>query len=88
MYDQDCLMLDESEKWQMYGLDAMEEAKTNHTVWYQFTKVIEILNVRFEKRLTDHISNLEENPNLLLVESLLQLYQENQPLVKVICDSV
>ena len=28
-YDQDCLMLDESEKWQMYGLDAIEETKTH-----------------------------------------------------------
>ena len=32
-YDQDCLILDESEKWQMYGLDAIEETKTNRTVW-------------------------------------------------------
>ncbi len=31
-YDQDCLMLGESEKWQMYGLNAMQEAKTIHTV--------------------------------------------------------
>ena len=43
-------------------------------------------NIPFEKHLTDHISNLEENPNLMLIESLLQVYQENQPLVKVLCD--
>ena len=85
-YDQDCLMLDESEKWQMYGLDAIEETKTNHTVWHKLTNVIKIINVPFEKRLTDHISNLEENSNLMLIESLLQVYQENQPLVKVLCD--
>ena len=58
----------------MYGLDAIEETKTNHTVWHELTNVIKILNVPFKKRLTDHISNLEENPNLMLIESLLQVY--------------
>ncbi len=28
------------------------------------------------------ISNLEENPDLILVESLLQLYQDNQSLIR------
>ena len=70
----------------IYGLDAIEEAKTNYTVWHEFSNVIEILNVPFEKRLTDHISNFEENLDFTLVESLLQLYQENQPLLKVLCD--
>ncbi len=59
---------------------------TTHTVWHEFTNVIEILNVPFEKRLTDHISNLEENPDLILVKTLPQLCEENQPLVKVLCD--
>ena len=67
-------------------LDAIEETKTNHTVWHELTNVIKILNVPFGKRLTNHIPNLEENPNLMLIESLLQVYQENQPLVKVLCD--
>ncbi len=68
-----------SQKWQMYGLDTIEETKTNHTIWHELTNVIKILNVPLDKSLTDHISNLEENPNLMLIESLLQVYQENQP---------
>ena len=29
----------------IYGLDAVEEAKTNYTVWHEVSNVIEILNV-------------------------------------------
>ena len=64
--DQDCLMLDEFEKWEMYGLDAIEEAGTNYAVWREFTNVIEILNVPFEKYFTEHLLSLEENPDLML----------------------
>jgi hypothetical protein len=84
--DQDCLMLDEFEKWEMYGLDAMEEAGTNYAVWREFTNVIEILNVPFEKYFTEHLLSLEENPDLMLIESLFQEYQDNQSLIEVLCD--
>ena len=84
--DQDCLMLDEFEKWKMYGFDAMEEARTNYAVWREFTNVIEILNVTFEKYFTEHLLSLEENPDLMLVESLFQECQDNQSLIEVLCD--
>ena len=84
--DQDCLMLDEFEKWEMYGLDAIEEAGTNYAVWREFTNVIEILNVPFEKYFTEHLLSLEENPDLMLIESLFQEYQDNQSLIEVLCD--
>ncbi len=53
-------MMDGFEKCRIYGLDAIEEAKTNYTVWHEFSNVIEILNVPFEKRLTDHMSTLSK----------------------------
>ncbi|CAB4032398.1 Hypothetical predicted protein [Paramuricea clavata] len=84
--DQDCLMLDEFEKWEMYGLDAIEEAGINYAVWREFTSVIEILNVPFEKYFTEHLLSLEENPDLMLIESLFQEYRDNQALIEVLCD--
>jgi hypothetical protein len=60
-------MLDEFEKWEMYGLDAIEEAGTNYAVWREFTNVIEILNVPFEKYFTEQLLSLEENPDLMLI---------------------
>ena len=79
-------MLDEFEKWEMYGLDAIEEAGTNYAVWREFTNVIEILNVPFEKYFTEHLLSLEENPDLMLIESLFQEYRDNQSLIEVLCD--
>ena len=74
-------MLDEFEKWEMYGLDAIEEAGTNYAVWREFINVIEILNVPFEKYFTEHLLSLEENPDLMLIESLFQEYRDNQSLI-------
>ncbi len=81
-------MLSEFERREMYGLATFEETGINHTVWHELTNVFEILTIPFKKHLTDHISNLEENPNLMLVESLLQVYQDkdNQLLLHVLCD--
>jgi hypothetical protein len=70
----------------MYGLDAIEEGGTNYAVWREFTNVIEILNVPFEKYFTEHLLSLEENPDLMLIESLFQEYQDNQSLIEVLCD--
>ncbi len=83
-YDQDCLMLEEFERWRMYGLDAMEE--TRHTVWLEVSNVLKILDFPFEKPLIDHLSSLQKSPDLMLMESLLQVYEDNQPLVKVLSD--
>ncbi|CAB4043633.1 Hypothetical predicted protein [Paramuricea clavata] len=84
--DPDCLMLDEFEKWEMYGLDAIEEAGTNYAVWREFSNIIEILNVPFEKYFTEHLLSLAENPDLMLIESLFQKYKDNQSLIEVLCD--
>ena len=48
------LILEEFEKWQMYGLYAVEE--TRHSVWLEVTNVLGVLNVAFEKCLIDHLS--------------------------------
>ena len=84
--DQDCLMLDEFEKWEMYGIDAMEEAKASCIVWREFSHVLEILNVPFEKYLTEHLLSLEENPDLMLIESIFHVYQDNQSLIEILRD--
>ena len=63
-YEQDCLMLEEFEKWRMYGPDAMEETK--HGIWLEVRNVLKILNVPFEKHLIDHLSHLQKSPDLML----------------------
>ena len=62
----------------------MEE--TRHTVWSEVSNVLKILDFPFEKRLIDHISSLQKSTDLILMESLLEVYEDNQPLVKVLSD--
>ena len=47
---------------------------------------IELSNVPFEKYFTEHLLSLEENPDLMLIESLFQEYRDNQSLIEVLCD--
>ena len=63
---------------------ALEE--TRHTVWSEVSNVLKILDFPFEKRLIDHLSSLQKSTDLILMESLLEVYEDNQPLVKVLSD--
>ena len=83
-YEQDCLMLTEFEKWQIYGPDAMN--KNKHTTCLEVTNVLKILNVSFENRVVNHLSDMEKSTDLKLMELLFRLYEENQSLVKVLSD--
>ncbi len=83
-YDQDCLML---------GIREMANVWTRcyggnyrHTVWTEVSNVLKILDFPFEKPLIDHLPSLQKSPDLMLVESLLQVYKDKQPLVKVLSD--
>ena len=45
VYEQDCLMMDEHETWQMHGLNAIEQANNTSSTWNEFMAVIKIVNV-------------------------------------------
>ncbi len=80
--EQDCLMMDEHETWQMYWLEAIEIIKNQCSIWHEFVNTLGILNIKVQKDFTDHLQLLEKNPDQTVVESLLRVYQDkdNQPL--------
>jgi hypothetical protein len=39
----DCLMIDEHERWQMYGLQAIGRVNTKRLVWNEFAEVARVL---------------------------------------------
>jgi hypothetical protein len=86
--EQDCLMMDEHETWQMYGLEAIEIIKNQCSIWHEFVNTLGILNIKVQKDFTDHLQLLEKNPDQTLVESLLRVYQDkdNQPLFHALYD--
>jgi hypothetical protein len=86
--EQDCLMMDEYETWQMYGIDAIEKIKNDCQIWHEFVSVLMILNIKVQKEFTDHLQLLERDPDQTFVESLLHVYQDkdNQALLHVLHD--
>jgi hypothetical protein len=82
--DQDCLMPDEFEKWEIYGRNAMEELKRNHFVQNEFCKVAKLLNIPVRAYVIEHIASLEADPDLMLIESLFQEYLDNEELIKTL----
>ena len=61
----------------MYGPDAMEETK--HTIWLKVENVLKILNVSFGNRLIDHLSNLQQSPDLMLMECYCRYMKKTNP---------
>jgi hypothetical protein len=82
--DQDCLMADEFEKWEIYGRNAMEELRRNHFAWNEFSKVAKLLNIPVQSYVIEHITSLETDPDLMLIESLFQEYLDNEELIKTL----
>ena len=75
-------MMDEFEKWEMYGLDAIQNA--TQTVWEKFIRIIEILNIPYQNEFGQYLLQMKEKSDLLLVESLFQETIDNPTLVYVL----
>ena len=48
--EQDCLMMDEHETWQMYGLEAIEIIKNQCSIWHEFVNTLGILNIKVSSK--------------------------------------
>ena len=78
VYEQDCLMMDEHETWQMHGLNAIEQVNNTSSTWNEFMDAIKILNVENHEDFIQHLMCLHEEPNQNYVYSLLRLYQKKE----------
>ena len=86
VYEQDCLMMDEHETWEMHGLNAIEQANNTSSTWNEFLAAIKILNVENHEDFTQHLMYLQEEPDQNFVYTLLRVYQDNQPLLRILHD--
>jgi hypothetical protein len=60
VYEQDCLMMDEHETWQMHGLNAIERVNNTSSTWNEFMAAIKILNVENHEDFIQHMICLQQ----------------------------
>ena len=72
----DCLMMDEYERWQMYGLQAIERVNAKRMVWNDFAEVMRVLKLKVDVNIIEHLQQMERDPDSTFVESLMELHQD------------
>jgi hypothetical protein len=67
----DCIMLSEQERWQSYGLEAIERVITKRMVWSEFVEAIRVMKLQYHKDVREHFDNFEKSPDSTFVYSLM-----------------
>ena len=71
VYEQDSLVMDEHETWDMHRLNTIKQANNISSAWNKFLAAIKILNVENRYDFTQHLIYLQEEPNQNYVYTLL-----------------
>jgi hypothetical protein len=50
----DCLVMNENERWQMYGLQAIERVNAKRMVWSEFAEAMRILKLAVDGDVLEH----------------------------------
>ena len=74
----DCLMMNENERWQMYGLQAIERVNGKRMVWNEFAEAMRVLKQAVDRYLLQHLQQLEKDPDSTFVDSLMELHQNTE----------
>ena len=56
----DCLMMNENERWQMYGLQAIERVNGKRMVWNEFAVAMRVLKLAVDRDVLEHLQQLEK----------------------------
>ena len=74
----DYLMMNENERWQMYGLQAIERVNGKRMVWNEFAEAMRVLKLAVDRDVLEHLQQLEKDPDSTFVDSLMELYQNTE----------
>ena len=74
----DCLMMNENERWQMYGLQAIERVNGKRMVWNEFAEAMRVLKLAVDRDVLEHLQQMEKDPDSTFVDSLMELYQNTE----------
>jgi hypothetical protein len=56
----DCLMMNENERWQMYGLQAIERGNGKRVVWNEFAEAMRVLKLAVDRDVLEHLQQMEK----------------------------
>jgi 5-methylcytosine-specific restriction endonuclease McrA len=70
--------MNENERWQMYGLQAIERVNAKRMVWCEFAEAMRVLKLRVEKVVLEHLQQKEKDPDSTFVDSLMELHQNTE----------
>jgi hypothetical protein len=59
----DCLVMNENERWQMYGLQAIERVNGKRMVWNEFAEAKRVLKLAVDRDVLEHLQQLEKDPD-------------------------
>ena len=51
----DCLVMNENERWQMYGLQAIERVNAKRMVWSEFVEAMRVLKLRVDRDVLEYL---------------------------------
>ena len=74
----DCIMLSEQERWQSYGLEAIERVIVKRMVWREFVEAIRVMKLQYHKDVREHFDNLEKSSDSTFVYSLMDLRENTE----------
>jgi hypothetical protein len=71
----DGLMMNKNERWQMYGLHAIERVNGKRMVWNEFAEAMRVLILAVDRDVLVHLQQMEKDPDSTFVELLMKLQQ-------------
>jgi hypothetical protein len=74
----DCLLMNENERSQMYGLQAIERVNAKRMVWCEFAEAMRVLKLAVKRDVLEHLQQLENDPDSTFVCSLMELHQNTE----------
>ena len=70
--------INENERWQMYGLQAIERVNGERMVWNEFAEAMRVLKLAVDRDLLEHLQQLEKDPDYTFVDSLMELHENTE----------
>jgi hypothetical protein len=67
--------MNENERLQMYGLQAIEKVNAKSMVWSEFADAMRVLKLEVDRDVLEHLQQLEKYPDSTFVDSLIELDQ-------------
>jgi hypothetical protein len=71
-------MMNENERWQMYGLQAIERVNARRMVWSEFAEAMRVLKLAVDRDVLENLQQLEKDPDSTFVDSLMELHQNTE----------